>query len=329
MIPSRAFDLPLSHYEFRLLAVLCRLTGQEGTVEARIAELGILTQGASEKTVRRALRALEGHGLISRRRLRSAGGYLDRYEYTVISLPVTHDHLVESLPVTHDRTELSIGSKTGSTSNTSNTSSHLYQVSKSTMGNTTYFLAPEGSEEEKPMKYIEDGEDIGGFGLTEPKPLSQQRVNKRDPKTRRKRPQHEWTTMDVAAEFSRLVGDRYPWLPGTLNMTRLSGALAKYRTQYRTTPLIELELLRLFMADEKNFQNVGGEEPHLYKKYLASFRTKMNQARENLGLPISGLSDMSEPTPEIEHLVASDGKTFPNTMSGRVLLETYEKRLAR
>ena len=174
-------------------------------------------------------------------------------------------------------------------------------------------------------KWEDDGEDLAGFGLVEPKEAKQPRIRKSDPKTRGKRPEHEWTPMDVAAEFSYQVGRLYPLLPGTVNVKSLSGALAKFRGQYNTTALIELELLRLFIADERNFEQIGDEAPFLYKKYLASFGKKMNQARTNLGL--TKVNTPVETSVKIGTLTASDGRVFQNSLSGRAQLERYEKRL--
>lgn len=174
-------------------------------------------------------------------------------------------------------------------------------------------------------RWEDDGEDLAGFGLVEPRDIQQPKVRKSDPKTRKKRPEHEWTPMDVAAEFSFQVGRKYPLLPGTVSVKALSGALAKFRKQYNTTALIELELLRLFMADERNFAQIGDEAPWLYKKYLASFGKKMNQARENLGL--TKINAPVETTVKIGTITASDGRVFQNSLSGRAQLERYEKRL--
>lgn len=175
------------------------------------------------------------------------------------------------------------------------------------------------------MRNYDDGNDLAGFGLVEPKDAPQQKLSKRDPKTRGKRPEHEWTPMDVAAEFSYRVGRKYPLLPGTVSVKQLSGALAKFRTQYQTNALIELELLRLFMADERNFKDVGDEAPFLYKMFLASFGKRINQARENLGL--GKISAPAETVVKMGTLTASDGRVFQNSMSGRAQLERYEKRL--
>ena len=174
-------------------------------------------------------------------------------------------------------------------------------------------------------KWEDDADSLAGFGLVEPKDAPKPTIRKSDPKTRGKRPEHEWTAMDVAAEFSYQVGRKYPLLPGTVSVKQLSGALRKFRTQYETTPLIELELLRLFMGDERNFKDIGDEAPLLYKKYLASFGTKMNQARENLGL--NKVTAKMETTKASDRLVASDGRTFQNSLSGRAQLERHEKRL--
>mgnify|MGYP003336807335 CR=1 FL=1 len=174
-------------------------------------------------------------------------------------------------------------------------------------------------------KWQDDGDDLAGYGLVEPKDVPGPKVRRSDPKTRGRRPQHEWTPMDVAAEFSYQVGRKYPLLPGTVNVSKLSGALRKFRTQYQTTALIELELLRLFMADERNFKDIGDEAPHLYKMYLASFGKKMNQARANLGL--NKVTAKIDTTPKASTLTASDGRVFQNSMSGRVQLERYEQRL--
>jgi hypothetical protein len=174
-------------------------------------------------------------------------------------------------------------------------------------------------------KWEDDGDNLAGFGLVEERDAPQPKIRKSDPRTRGKRPEHEWTPMDVAAEFSFRVGRKFPLLPGTVNVKQLSGALAKFRKQYETTPLIELELLRLFMADENNFRDVGDEAPFLYKKYLASFGKKINQARENLGL--GKISAPIDTVVKMGTLTASDGRVFQNSLSGRVQMERHEKRL--
>jgi DNA-binding transcriptional ArsR family regulator len=325
VIPAEAYTADISDYEFRLYAVLCHTAGQEGVVEASVAHLGTLTRGASDKTVRRALKALEAAGLVETARTRSTGG---KWGITKYVLPAVKNdrRSTPQPPVKNDRTEV-VDSKLEAAVEL--TSSDLLpslsrQVSN---GGTTY---PYGQSpcpiRRVVLKKFDDGDDnIGGFGLLEPKPLPEIKIRKSDPKTRGRRPQHEWTPLDVAAEFQFRVGKRFYWLPGTLNIRSLAGALSKNRSQYGVTALIELELLDMFMADERNFLNVGNEAPDLYKSFLRMFKTKMNQARENIGLKPLSAVEVVESAPM---LVASDGQTFDNSAAGRSMLEKYERRIA-
>jgi hypothetical protein len=314
-IPQEAFTAGLTDYQFRLLVTMCQLAGSKGRFKTSVAELGRQTNKSSDRTVRTALKALESHGLISRSPSRRANGFkgMDNYEILVENYRTVD---VENYRTSHDY-------KSGS---------HI--VNKPLVPNSQDSNKLKDSESKGilmkeikiPMrKWEDDGEDLAGFGLVEPKVLPQRAVRKSDPKTRGRRPQHEWTPMDVAAEFSYQVGRKYPLLPGTVSVKSLSGALAKFRKQYDTTPLIELELLRLFMADERNFAQIGDEAPHLYKKYLASFGKKMNQARENLGL--TKVNAPADTSVKIGTIAASDGRVFQNSLSGRAQLERYEKRL--
>jgi DNA-binding transcriptional ArsR family regulator len=313
--PQEAFTAGLTDYQFRLLVTMCHLAGSKGGFKASVAELGRQTGKSSDRTVRTALKALESHGLISRKSTKRANGFkgMDQYEiltenYRTVSAEnyrTSHDYKSDSHIVNKPLVP------------NSQDSNKLKESE-----NTSVFT----KEIKVPMrKWEDDGEDLAGFGLVEEREVPAAKIRKTDPKTRGKRPQHEWTAMDVAAEFSYQIGRRYPLLPGTVNVGKLAGALRKFRTQYQTTALLELELLRLFMADERNFQNVGDEGPNLYKLYLASFGKKLNQARENLGLgkvnaPVDTVVKMGT-------LTASDGRVFQNSLSGRAQLERYEKRL--
>jgi hypothetical protein len=166
---------------------------------------------------------------------------------------------------------------------------------------------------------------VGKFGDDEVSATSA--ISKKNPKTRGKRPMEQWTVFDVAAEFSYLVGKKFPWLPGTVNVNALAGALRKMRSQNQTTALVELELLKMFMSDDANFKTVGSEAPHLYKIYLSMFRTHMNQARKNLGLNVLGdvTDEVMDSAPDV--LYASDGRAFDNTIVGRKALERHEARI--
>ena len=321
-IPLEAYSASLTDFQFRLLAVLCLKSGSEGRLQVSVAELCIETGGVGEKTVRRGLLALEKSGFLKRNKTRRANGYRGKDMMDITSPQVTCGTLeAQDIWASNDRT------------------SHDYKprssiVDKPLVPNrlTSYKLkdmeTASGSMKEVrvPMrKYDDDGEDLAGFGLVEERDAPQPKIRKSDPKTRGRRPEHEWTPMDVAAEFSFRVGRKYPLLPGTVSVKQLSGALAKFRKQYDTNALIELELLRLFMADERNFRDIGDEAPHLYKMYLASFGKKMNQARDNLGL--NKVTAPSETVVKMGTLTSSDGRVFQNSLSGRTQLERHEKKL--
>jgi hypothetical protein len=313
-IPVEAYSANLTDYQFRLLAVLCHLAGARGPVKASAAELGIQTGNVHEKTVRRGLKALEEAGFIKRTPTKKAGGMrgVDRVD---ICVQAVGDANVRT---TGDKVTNSYSSQIVDKPLVPNSQDSYKLKESETEGFTKEIKVPM-------RKWEDDGDDLAGFGLVEERDAPQPKIRKSDPKTRGKRPEHEWTAMDVAAEFSYQVGRKYPLLPGTVNVKELSGALRKFRTQYGTTPLVELELLRLFMQDERNFRDIGDEAPHLYKKYLASFGKKMNQARENLGL--NKVTAKVETAQTSDRLVASDGRSFQNSLSGRAQLKRHEERL--
>jgi Fe2+ or Zn2+ uptake regulation protein len=314
-IPVEAYSANLTDFQFRLLAVLCHLAGHRSHVQTSAADLGTQTGNVHEKTVRRGLKALEDFGFIKRTATKKAGGMrgIDRVDICVQS------HWDANVRTTGDYVTNSYNSQIVDKPLVPNSqSSYKLKDSESKI---------QLKEIKVPMrKYEDDGDDLAGFGLVEPKDAPQPKIRRSDPRTRGRRPEHEWTAMDVAAEFSYQVGRKYPLLPGTVNVKALSGALAKFRKQYDTTALIELELLRLFMADESNFRNIGDEAPFLYKMFLSSFGKKMNQARDNLGL--AKVTAKLDTTPTSVRLVASDGRTFQNSLSGRAQLERHEKRLS-
>ena len=320
-IPLEAYSAPITDFQFRLLATICRLSGSGGRLKASIAEICNQMNNPSDRTVRRGVQALSEANLLQVIHGRKAGGHQDVSTYVVSSndrlQPVTN---VSLQTVTNDRT-------TGDyVSGGTNSQQSLVPNNQDSYKLKDLETVGFKKEIRVPMKrYEDDGDDLAGFGLIEPKDAPQKKISKADPRTRGKRPEHEWTAMDVAAEFSYRVGKKYPLLPGTVSVKQLAGALSKFRKQYNTTPLIELELLRLFMADDTNFRNIGDEAPLLYKVYLSSFGKKMNQARENLGL--AKVTSKVETTESAATLVASDGRVFQNSLSGRKQLERHEARL--
>lgn len=329
-IPERAYSARLTPYQFYLLAVMCRLSGSEGGFKASIAELCTQTGNVSDKTLRRALKALEDNAFIVRFSTKRANGYNGKDRYTMVDTTVHHLSTEEKMLDTGDRT-----SHGYVTTGSSDTNSHIPLVPSTNITNSYKLKELENvnvlrKKVEVPMRnYSDDGDDLAGFGLIEDKAQPQPKIRKSDPKTRGKRPEHEWTPMDVSAEFSFQVGRRFPLLPGTLRVKELSGALSSYRKRYNTNALIELELLRLFMLDENNFRDVGDNGPTLYKKFLASFPRNINKAREKMGLSRVNVPEIDEDkeSDTVLLLTASDGKTFFNTATGKAQLKRYEQRL--
>ena len=322
-IPLEAYSADLTDFQFRLLATICHLAGSEGRVEASAEALGIASGNVTGKTVRRGLAALEKAGFISRTKTKRANGYRGKDIVDITGPQVTsgptkaQDIWASNVRTSHDYRSRSINTNKPLVPN-SQDSNQLKDI-RNTEGVSM-------KEIRLPMKrWEDDGDNLAGFGLVEPRDAESPNIRKSDPRTRGKRPEHEWSAMDVAAEFSYRVGKRFPLLPGTVNVRQLAGALNKFRKQYQTTALVELELLKLFMSDENNFRNVGDEAPHLYKLYLASFGKKMNQARETLGL--TKVNAPENTSVKLGTLTASDGRVFQNPLSGRAQLERYEKRL--
>ena len=317
-IPQEAFTAPLTDYQFRLMVVLCRFAGSKGRFKASVEVLGRETDKKSDKTVRRALKELERHGLIATSPTRRANGFNG---FLMIEIRDSNYRAIGDANYRASHGYVTNSPRSQSTNKPlvpNSQDSYQLKDIRNTEGVSL-------KEVKVPMRNYDDGDDLAGFGLVEPKDEPAKKISKRDPKTRGKRPEHEWTPMDVAAEFSFRVGRKYPLLPGTVNVRALSGALSKFRKQYGTTALIELELLRLFMADERNFKQIGDEAPNLYKLYLASFGKKMNQARENLGL--HRVASEKTPVAKMATITASDGREFQNSMSGRAQLERYEQKL--
>ena len=346
-IPDSALTSELPAFEYLLLSLICLKADRTRCWKGPIAELCVLTRGASTSTVKRALKALSGAGYLDISRAKSSNGYWGVNIYKVLEPEFTSDLPLDEPWVmgdltSHDYVTTYYDSRYCYNSITTSTSSYNYLTvitvsSYNVLGNaegnessTSYYSSTEGGHgKEKGMvsKY-DDGEDLAGVGLTSSRDEFSPSVKKNDPKTRGKRPQHEWTPSDVAAEFSFLVGRKYPWLPGALNVHKLTGALAAYRKKYSTTPLLELEILKIFMADPYNFKDVGTEAPNLYRKFMYSFGTKIQQARTNLGMPAGVDESPKVATPRMEQLKSSDGlREYDKSMSGRFALKRYEERL--
>ena len=319
ILPATIADLLLEDHLFRLLTVMAVLSEDDGSLSVPIKVLCEKT-GKSRSAINKQLRSLEALGYVITQRSKRGRGFhsYNSYKVNVASTapsnvsPTLHSNVASTghLHVTDDQVLLPY--------------SHTIDI-PSSYENIKFKKVSEEEMNKKWQEELEADSAVGGVGRLEAPAASQPAIRKNDPKTRGKRPESDWTPADVAAEFSFRVGRKYPWLPGTVNVHKLSGALAKMRKTYQTTALLELELLKMFMENENNFKDVGSEAPHLYKIYLASFRTQMNQARENLGLPnmVASVSTGEEPS----KVYASDGREFDNTIVGRKARERYEEKL--
>lgn len=93
--------------------------------------------------------------------------------------------------------------------------------------------------------------------------------------------------------------------------------------------MIELEILRLFLGDERNHKDAEQKPDILYKRYLKMFQTHMSEALKNLGMPSMrelGEADVVREKVE-EYVYASDGRSFDNSIPGRRRLQKYEEKL--
>jgi hypothetical protein len=270
-----------------------------GEIHLTMNELSELT-GSSRTTLWRYLVALQDVGIIETRRTKRNYGKLFKNVYKIIE------------------------TSTASPSDNTVVDNQVTEIIK--VKNTSYSLwgfAPEGEK----MNRWSDDDDIGGFGLLEgevpasqkPKPTS-----KRDTKTRNQRPQDQWTPNDVAAEFSSQLYSRIRGIPGLLNVNKLAPILGKYRKDYGTTALLELEVMAMMMGDDRRLADVKKDPANAWRIFLRMLATHGKKAKDNLEEPSA--VDIVE---EVEYIVASDGRKFDNSMPGRAAVERYEEKLRR
>jgi DNA-binding transcriptional ArsR family regulator len=352
-LPAEFFSTPLNHPEFRLAVSLYHLSDAVGRVDATLDELEVLTS-MSHESLRRALRGLEGSGLLETVRTKRNLGkyYTNRYRLLLPSLKnegeyeeLPHKNVDQSEPLPH-KNEGSTGGQVVPIGTGKLTS---YVSNVSSQESTTYFLVrtegapglkeiPVGNPERwKPRGEDTTGDDsIGGFGLLDEPvsaPTSKLSVNARDPKTRGRRPEHEWSANDVAVEFSYQLGRRFPYTPGLVNVRALGGALRANRSKFGITAQVELEILRMFFEDEGNLRDIEKHPNKIHGRFLNMFKSHLQTAHQNLGLEVDYrllASDLDTPiseTPVEDVLIASDGVRFDNTAAGRAFLELHESKL--
>jgi hypothetical protein len=190
--------------------------------------------------------------------------------------------------------------------------------------NTTYSLGAKAPKREVVVvnRWKDDDDDIGGFGLLESDVApAAQKISKRDPKTRRLRPQEEWTPADVASEFSSRVYDKIRGIPGLVNTNALRGALAANRSRFEMNATLEMELMERFFGDERNLQLIKGSPKKAHGILLNFITVNVSRVVEDL--------EMTAEDKEENYIYASDGKRFDKSMPGRRDLKEYEEKLRR
>lgn len=331
MLPLELFERNLSHPEFRLAVSLYHLSGPQRLVDATMGELEVLT-GMKAESLRRALRGLEEAGLVETTRTKRNFGKFHKNIYKLV-LPSLENEGSGQKPSLENE-----GSTYGHVvpGELSSNSSNSKPVSNTR--STTYFLVSAGgAHKEKDIVVWKDnsGDDnIAGFGLFEdelqggqPKP----KADRRKANTRGQRPESEWTANDVAAEFAHQLGVRFPYTPGLVNVTAIRGALLKYRSQYNTTPEVEMTLMRMFFEDESNLKEADSEAHRIHGRYLNMFKTHLNKALDSLGLDTHQRVDtpiVADDSP-IKYVYASDGRRFEDTHLGNKRLAQYEERMVK
>lgn len=293
------------------------------------------------EALRRALRGLEEAGLVSTTRTKSNFGkfYKNRYKLTFPSLenedwgvkPSLESEIVAETPsLENEGTTAGYVVPSGTSKLTNRLTSNPVSRSKG----TTYLLVNASGvhrKEETMVVWKDDSgdDDIAGFGLFEeemqygqPKP----KVDKRKSATRNQRPQSEWSPNDVAAEFSFRLGRLFPYIPGLVDTAAIRGALMKYRKQYGTTADVEVELLRMFFADDRNTKNADEQARRIHTRFLGMFQTHLKEAYSRLGTPMPKAEGIAKPV-ENGYLVASDGREFPTGITGRKRLAEYELKI--
>lgn len=255
------------------------------------------------------MRALEAAGHIETTRMKRNYGKLHKNRYKVLSkLASTADYGITS---------------------------HIDNLTTKEI-NTSYLSGAEAPREEEMKKEIrvgmnrwtDDDEGLAGVGKFDAEigiAREGTKVSKTDPKTRFLRPEAEWTATDVASEFSSRVYGKVRGIPGLVNTAKVRGALSKNRKNHGITAEIELEIMKMFFADERFLQDARKAPQYIPGRFLRMFTTHLDKALENLGMPpLDQQGDVQVESDSKPYVYASDGKAFDNSMPGRKKRDRYE-----
>ena len=142
-------------------------------------------------------------------------------------------------------------------------------------------------------------------------------VDPKDFRTRARRPVETWTTWDVAAEFADRLQHQYPKRPLLINKKNLAGALLPMRAKFKSTPQVEMVLMKWFFEDRHKVRVAERDPQKVIGVFLNTFKTDLERAK------------MVAETPEIPKFVyANDGKRFDNSMPGRRAMKDYNQEIA-
>jgi uncharacterized membrane protein len=279
-----------------LLTALSDNRDRWGETRLTMEELGDIT-AMSRTTLWRALTVLSEKGLVETTRTKRNLGRLYKNRYRVIEF----------------ETSTAGQGSYNSQLDTVTTDSHIK--------NTSYSFGAEGTEEEPMVNKWKEEDEFMSFGLIDEAPPTQ-KISKADPKTRRLRPQEEWTALDVASEFSFRVYDNIRGIPGIVNTMNLRGALSRNRSKFAIDASIEMSIMDKFFADARNLHAIKRTPKNAIGIFLNYITNNITSARNEV--TIEQALAMAE---ELEYLYASDGRKFDKSIAGRAALTRYEKKL--
>jgi DNA-binding Lrp family transcriptional regulator len=332
-VPEEVLDKGLTPRQYFLLAHLYRNVDRWGEVNLTSEELEQLTN-TSRTTVWRDMTALEEAGLVDTYRTRRDFNKFSKNRYTLIAPCFQPETEPCFTPETSDLKTVSLCFPPETSTADYVDSNKLLTKVTTLESNTSYLIYNDASgvvlekkkpkREKKMVNKWQDDDDIGGFGLLDgevPASQRQKPISKRDPKTRHNRPQHEWTSLDVASEFASRMYDKVRGIPGLVNVQKLAPILSKYRRDYGLTSVMELEVMDMLLGDDRKLVAVKKDPTNAYRIFLKMLSTHNQKAIANLGL-----NNLDE-APREQYVYASDGKKFDNSMPGRRAMKDYEQKL--
>lgn len=336
-VPKEIFEKELTAAEFKVISAMYRLADRSGVVDASMEDIGVWTKYKREM-IRRCVRSLESHGLITTRRKRRNFNKYHGNVYQLILAVESPNLCLQSEAL--DPVQEPVMEKTQCLQSEASTHDCIAvnRLTTSSVINTSYLLqVREAHNEPKEVlvgnwKKNWDDDNLGSVGLFDEELLEKvepQKINKRDPRTRSQRPDYEWTPQDTAAELGVKLRQRFPELPPLINTRNLSIVLAKYRKDLGTTALVELELIKMFLADEKNLSYVARNPQKALGAFLTTFKTRLSDAMERLNLSAPTRSTDNDVDIDSDFLYATDGTRFENTLVGRKAFERYTERMAQ